>query len=637
MVVSIANWMDGVLAGHVLAVADHEIVRARGMLRPYKDKVAYLEKWHQNLRQELQRLKTGKNIRIHLGMNPTRNFMGIKKIKGVLESEGEVVYLVAKTARGKRLVFGERYDYRVKKYQLDEAVTFFQKLLDGEIRHYNRGVKLFEAGGDQETDGPKLVELSLLRRECLKYTTNAKHYKSKTKRVFPIDLTGWKYADPNGPLIQKVRKQLEGEVLMIRIWVETTEEAEAFIPVLERKLRSGEYPPQETGDGAAGHRRKLVEAMATDKSFPKNVNPYKVISGWKARKTPDYEDFPFGNTFMTLEAGREELKKREKDLERVVTPEVALKSRAWGQWDEITASLDFKGHLTRGGVWMPGKRMLEVDIRADHIWTVKEFRGALARVHDILWHELQHVGQDVLRELQLMSEDAGLPAKKIRDPNYEISGYPQGRPRGQGRRKHEMREVEFHTDLSEAIRGFLRSLNNIPKKEWRERLEQFVAIKDNGHRTDSWFKTWKRESPEKWKKAVAEFVKEVESRVDIPGASNIRRIGTMHRRDLEQLATRIERLMRVRTHGWDNADLLDFKNRLPNSRVRDPRRKLPDPVKLRELAKQDEHSDEDEKWVSHNWRMWIQTAMTMEGLIRDNDPRNPRRIIRDVMRGQYPR
>ena len=146
-----------------------------------------------------------------------------------------------------------------------------------------------------------------------------------------------------------------------------------------------------------------------------------------------------------------------------------------------------------------------------------------------------------------MKEDAGLPSKNIRDPDYEVSGYPRGRPSGHGRRKHEMREVEFYTDLTETVQEFIRDLNRIPRPQWRERMEQFVALKNESHvRSHDWFRTWKRDAPDKWRKAVAEFIKEVESRVDIPGSSDIRRIA-MHSLDLERLALRIERLQRTRT------------------------------------------------------------------------------------------
>lgn len=105
-------------------------------------------------------------------------------------------------------------------------------------------------------------------------------------------------------------------------------------------------------------------------------------------------------------------------------------------------------------------------------------------------------------------------------------------------------------------------------------------------------------------------------------------------RDLLHLATRIERLQRTRTHGWHSADQLQFKNLLPGGRGR---QQLPDPVRLRELAAAFPLEDEDKRWVTQNWRNWVTWAMRAEGLIRDNDPRNPKRMIRDMAQGRWPR
>lgn len=94
-------------------------------------------------------------------------------------------------------------------------------------------------------------------------------------------------------------------------------------------------------------------------------------------------------------------------------------------------------------------------------------------------------------------------------------------------------------------------------------------------------------------------------------------------RELISLAARIERLQRTSTHGWHPADELDFKNRLPGGRLRNPARELPHPDDLRGMTV-----------VPPEYRYWVQTVLHLEGLVRDNDPRNPKRMIRDVMRGK---
>ena len=97
--------------------------------------------------------------------------------------------------------------------------------------------------------------------------------------------------------------------------------------------------------------------------------------------------------------------------------------------------------------------------------------------------------------------------------------------------------------------------------------------------------------------------------------------------DLQRLAVRIENLQHTRTHGWDNADDLEFRNLLPGGR---DRRALPDPAGLREMAAKGESPDHGD------YRLWHQMALHMEGLVRQNRPDNPRRIIRDMVRGKIP-
>ena len=105
-------------------------------------------------------------------------------------------------------------------------------------------------------------------------------------------------------------------------------------------------------------------------------------------------------------------------------------------------------------------------------------------------------------------------------------------------------------------------------------------------------------------------------------------------RDLERLAVRIETLQRTSTHGWEGGDTLQFKNLLPGSRGRQV---LPDPKSLRELAQNYPDRGEDQRWLNQNWRNWIAWAQRAEGIVRDNDPRNPKRMMRDMVRGKLPR
>jgi len=107
--------------------------------------------------------------------------------------------------------------------------------------------------------------------------------------------------------------------------------------------------------------------------------------------------------------------------------------------------------------------------------------------------------------------------------------------------------------------------------------------------------------------------------------------------DLERLAVRIERLQRTRTHGWDGGDSMSLRNLLPGGRGRQV---LPDPQWLRDVVlgmKTKLAEEEDLETVRREWRNWLAWAQRAEGYIQDNDPRNPRKMMRDMARGKLPR
>jgi hypothetical protein len=98
--------------------------------------------------------------------------------------------------------------------------------------------------------------------------------------------------------------------------------------------------------------------------------------------------------------------------------------------------------------------------------------------------------------------------------------------------------------------------------------------------------------------------------------------------DLQRLAVRIETLQQTQTHGWHPADEMEFRNKLPGKRHPVA---LPNPRSLRERARK-QPNDFTEREAQTVFRV----LRDMEDLIRRNDPRNPRRIMRDMARGRHP-
>ena len=40
--------------------------------------------------------------------------------------------------------------------------------------------------------------------------------------------------------------------------------------------------------------------------------------------------------------------------------------------------------------------------------------------------------------------------------------------------------------------------------------------------------------------------------------------------------------------------------------------------------------------ITRLWRIWLGLAQRLEGVIQDEDPRNPKKIMRDMARGRLP-
>lgn len=216
-------------------------------------------------------------------------------------------------------------------------------------------------------------------------------------------------------------------------------------------------------------------------------------------------------------------------------------------WQAITTALVFKGHKSRGGVWIAGKRLLEVDV--PH-WgqpsDVDEFQNSIRGIGHIARHEFQHVGQTILQVLTRAKERRGLPSKGIRDTRIDEHGYPihpsTGQPVYQERRRgpHALQDVEFYTRLADEIGRFETVARRIPLDRRREAVAIYTAAKPGKMeftfdtrprvvrvRPQEFFEMLKRNQRGKWKKAVGEFVKGLSDRgVKIPASAA--RVAEMH-------------------------------------------------------------------------------------------------------------
>jgi len=138
----------------------------------------------------------------------------------------------------------------------------------------------------------------------------------------------------------------------------------------------------------------------------------------------------------------------------------------------------------------------------------------------VIKHELMHWAQAYMR-LALKQESFGKPSRKIRTP--EIKQGPTKELKRELKRRgiepdeiHDLDDVEFYTELVDAVDEFKRKLSVTKVLEFfgskRGFFDVFVGIQDPGKRTravSKFFQTLKKHAKGKWKKAVKELAKAV--------------------------------------------------------------------------------------------------------------------------------
>lgn len=163
-------------------------------------------------------------------------------------------------------------------------------------------------------------------------------------------------------------------------------------------------------------------------------------------------------------------------------------------------------------------------------------------LHQVVTHELRHFAQDYIN-LALGNPDAwlhrdehgGMPSRSIRTPNFAPGRAPPAvdarrkmRERGESSRNldyHGLMDVEFYTDLADRVFDFNQHLSRtaLPPEHVNMAVREYVGLlpaKDAAKvygrelaftfRPSKFFDTLKRAAPDKYRKAVKEFVKMVQ-------------------------------------------------------------------------------------------------------------------------------
>ena len=140
-----------------------------------------------------------------------------------------------------------------------------------------------------------------------------------------------------------------------------------------------------------------------------------------------------------------------------------------GEWEPDTENEKNLGHFY---VYIPTNSQ-------DLPSTLASFEEWMKDIKDTLRHELQHAVQVYLQKSKNLNEVGGLPSKKIRSPEYDYYGIPIAKKNTSvPRAEHAERDIEFYTNLSDAIEEWNRILSQIPKFTWKIALDYMLNITD---------------------------------------------------------------------------------------------------------------------------------------------------------------
>lgn len=494
---AIQDWMASVYAGHVLAKTLSRLITLQDSIAPARDALERILAVEKVYEQKIRDIGRGKSIRLEIPIpdasGPKDYFVGVRRS----ENEGVLVYQVG---QGHRNV-----SYKSNWTTLYEAIRQVQMVVDARIAQASRVIRYLERNPPQSSykENTIRVELNLLRRECLKYTDRPKAFAAVASKMFPVDLTGWKYISKSSPIIEQINHSIDEYNRALQEKIEHGKQdlkraqdfydsllegkvySEAEISRLDREMKGPLNQSHIRLNALNGNRPSTAYALVP---VPSQFNSYMVT-----------------HTYIPIDDVR-------KMMKVPLGPNDLMKALAVKGWDQIKVVLDFKGHSSRGGVWLESKRELQVDAKHTSPLTVKEFYEGIDWLMETARHEVQHVGQSLLGEIQGLPEIAGLPSKALRDPSVDPHGISQTTNKPQT--DHALRDIEFHTDLTDSIRQFTRLVRSVRPHDRADALRQFVGLPPKNLFVgevppDPHFRLWKAKAPDKWKKAVSELVKAI--------------------------------------------------------------------------------------------------------------------------------
>jgi hypothetical protein len=403
-----------------------------------------------------------------------------------------------------------------------------------------------------------LIELRLVRKKCQELGATEGHSRIHASSTIDVDITDWIYTDAvsQDPIVKK------GPILDTPTGREHAEAIDIYSKFTQDILhiKNGLGVLTEVYEFKPG-KLSFIVAQEADKwhllwtkggeEMAKTRLPMTSLL-WYVRRLLDlhgltaYEVEKVQNQ-AKLEASK--LLGLDKKMDAVGLGEITL-TLSMPDMPDKSESLGVWYRHPDPTIWL---RMLHAP---SSITAMQTFNYEVANLKTTIRHEAQHLAQNLLGELRGMTEKAGLPPPKIRDFDYNASGQKleevdlalqqklrdnAGRLISQPKQKpHGLRDVEFQTNLTDAIEMFGVLKRRLPQtahsflaavligveKTWhpprgpdRERiakkygfsiefLKHLIANTRN-YPIIPMFRILLKEDPKKWEKAASDFVKAV--------------------------------------------------------------------------------------------------------------------------------
>ena len=512
---AIRTWMHSLYAGHVLAITEARLAEARDEMGPVKKAIAEIKAVEAKFEKDINALVGGEQVRWSIPkVRGARVYPQVLAVKNTNAPPDSTIKWT--TSSPYQVGVGERnvsYRLSIPTDLGDTILKVYRIIRQARMDAYETLMRYKDMPTEAFPE-KTLVDLSMLRKECLKYTTKAKSYSSKAERDFKVDLEGWRYLD-RWLAESNLRREKKNKVVLEAIeaaedthaiWVKNHPIAQALSEALRRSPKDGEGAQQFEGEA-----QRITVSMGGD---PDDLLP----NMWRAYlKAPDTEPtllFPgdySGNPRVTVQ-------KAKARLLPMLSRENLGKHLESASHGEVHAILWFISHTERGGQWSEFSRTLEVDATNLKPMSVESFQAGLDRITEVTRHEVQHVGQSILSFGKADEKDkweGGMPSPRLRTPGVNTDGVPTNKgPRDSKRVLHELRPTEFYTDLADAIDAFERVARRVTPSDRAAALRAYVGLKSERPdvQVNTHFKVWLRDDKGLWRKAVSELIKAVGQR-----------------------------------------------------------------------------------------------------------------------------